>query len=114
MAESYFEQHLQQAVSNIDTTLPMILVSHQPPYNTKADALPNGMHVGSKSVRNFIEQYQPLVCFTGHIHEGIGIDAIGDCKIINPGPVFKGQYAYAEISDTIEVLEIRSINQQHA
>ena len=51
------------------------------------------MHVGSKTIRKFIEQVKPKLCFTGHIHEGIGIDFIGECPIINPGPFRKGKYA---------------------
>jgi Icc-related predicted phosphoesterase len=39
----------------------------------------------------------PAVCFTGHIHEGRGVDKIGKTKIINPGPLHHGGYAMAEI-----------------
>ncbi len=109
VSEDYFQEKLESAVIDIDTDLPMVFISHQPPYNTSADALPNGMHVGSKTVRQFIEKYQPLICFTGHIHEGKGIDTIGKTKIINPGPVFQGSYAYAEISNQVDQIEIRPI-----
>ena len=109
VTESYLEDKLQEAAIGMDPEAPMILVSHQPPCDTSADSLPNGMHVGSKAVRVFIEHFQPMVCFCGHIHEGIGIDSIGKTKIINPGPVFQGNYSYAEISDGSDLLEIRSI-----
>jgi hypothetical protein len=62
------------------------LISHQPPYNTKADKIMKVKHGGSKAIRLFIEQYQPLFCLTGHIHESRGIDAIGRTRIVNPGP----------------------------
>ena len=107
--ESYFQEKLTTATSGLNDALPMVLISHQPPYGTTADGLPNGMHVGSTTIRQFIEKYQPLVCFTGHIHEGKGIDTLGKTKIINPGPVFKGNYAYAEISDQVDLIEIRPI-----
>ena len=110
MPESWFEDRLRSSVEGLDKSLPMILVSHQPPYGTKADTLKNGVHVGSKIVRSFIDTWQPLACFCGHIHEGRGIDTIGKTKIINPGPVFRGYFAYAEISDTVDKLEIRSIS----
>jgi uncharacterized protein len=109
VTEEYFQEKLDSLSSGINSNEPLIFLSHQPPINTTADGIPNGMHVGSKVVREFIEQYQPLVCFTGHIHEGKGIDHIGKTKVINPGPVFKGNYAYAEISDKLDLLEIRSI-----
>jgi uncharacterized protein len=110
VSEEILETQLSLSVEGFDKSHPLILVSHQPPFGTKADALNNGVHVGSKSVRNFIESWQPLVCFCGHIHEGQGIDSIGDTKVINPGPVFQGNYAYAEISDKVEILEIRSLS----
>ncbi len=56
------------------------------------------MHVGSRAVRAFIEAVQPLVCFTGHIHGGVGIDTIGVTRIVNPEPLSSGGYAYAEIT----------------
>ncbi|MFI5322707.1 MAG: metallophosphoesterase [Thermodesulfobacteriota bacterium] len=86
---------------------PVILVSHQPPYGTLNDTISNGMHVGSKTVREFIERRQPLVCFTGHIHEAPGIDTVGHTKIVNPGPLGTRSYAYLDITDKINTLEIR-------
>jgi Icc-related predicted phosphoesterase len=53
------------------------------------------------------------LCFTGHIHEGIGIDRIGRTVIVNPGPFRSGHYAYAEINVTparADITEIRLIN----
>jgi len=65
----------------------IILIAHQPPYNTATDYLPHWGKVGSKSIRNFIKKYQPLYCITGHIHENFGKrDKIGKTEIINPGP----------------------------
>ncbi len=56
-----------------------ILVMHSPPYNTFLDRagldglqIDNKLldvHVGSVAIRNFIEQYQPLMTLHGHIHE---------------------------------------------
>jgi Icc-related predicted phosphoesterase len=78
--------------------LPQIMLSHQPPYDTINDQVSPGVHVGSKSIRKFIEEQQPLICFTGHIHEGTGIDHIGNTAIVNPGPAGKGSYVLTEIS----------------
>ncbi|MGD2035594.1 MAG: metallophosphoesterase [Bacteroidales bacterium] len=76
---------------------PVIFVSHQPPFNTTNDRLTKGDHVGSRSVRKFIELSTPVLCLTGHIHEGTGIDSIGNCKIVNPGPLLSGNYASIHI-----------------
>ena len=69
--------------------IPLILVSHAPPYKTTTDRLRNGSHVGSSAVREFIEEYQPHLCIAGHIHEARGKDMIGNTTILNPG-MFRG------------------------
>lgn len=65
--------------------IPQIFVSHVPPYNTLVDRLHSGKHVGSKAIRALIEQYQPDLCITGHIHEAKGKDILGKTQIYNPG-----------------------------
>lgn len=106
-SEAQLQDFLEQAVADVPADVPLILMSHQPPLNTWIDQVSPGRHVGSSAVRAFIEKYQPLICFSGHIHEGVGIDAIGETKLINPGPLGRGGYAYAEIQNAVEKLEIR-------
>lgn len=110
----YSEEEFSLFVSSlIKKTIPEsqnILLSHQPPLNTVNDEVESGRHVGSKIVREFIEWLQPMVVFTGHIHEGVGIDRIGETHVINPGPFIHGGYAYARILDSqIIDLEIRKV-----
>lgn len=100
IGEQQFAQALEDAAGPLPPGMPMILVSHQPPYDTKVDAVIHGRHVGSTSVRQFIRDRQPLLCFTGHIHEGRGIDTIGVCQVINPGPLREGRYAWAMVGQT--------------
>ena len=88
---------------------PLLMVSHQPPYNTLNDAVSPGFHVGSKSIRKFIEKYQPLVCFTGHIHEGRAVDRIGNTLVVNPGPAGTGNFTFALLEEN-EVKNIRLRN----
>lgn len=107
-SEPELQEFMDRAMEEIPDDLPLILMAHQPPVKTKIDRISNGMHVGSKAVRSFIEKRQPLICFSGHIHEGVGMDSIGETKLINPGPFRNGGYAYAEIGETIRVLEIRN------
>ena len=96
-----------ESLEGSDDKAPAILVSHQPPYGTLNDRLPNGEHVGSRTVREFIERHKPLVCFTGHIHEAPGIDTLGSTKVVNPGPLGTRYYAYLDVTDRINALEIR-------
>ncbi|MHA1632659.1 MAG: metallophosphoesterase family protein [Candidatus Freyarchaeota archaeon] len=73
---------------------------HCPPYDTRLDLAPRldrnlkpitvmGQlvmdHVGSKSVRKFMEKYQPLIGLHGHIHESFASDNIGNTVVVNPG-----------------------------
>lgn len=110
-ANEYSDKELGETLKRATDALPSdmshVLVSHQPPFNTTTDLANTGKHVGSKAVRSAIVRLQPLVCFTGHIHEGRGVDRIGDTRIVNPGPFWQGTYAYAEIDDKLETLEIR-------
>jgi len=77
------------ALGNRDK-MPLILVAHAPPLGTRVDKLPNGAHVGSSAVREFIERVQPDLCLTGHIHEGKGDDRLGNTPVINPGMIKDG------------------------
>ena len=77
----------------------LILVSHQPPFETGADLLPNGMHVGSRSLRAFIEEAQPAYCLTGHIHEAASRTQVGRTVVLNPGPFSHGQVSVVELPD---------------
>ena len=82
----------------------LILVSHTPPYDTSTDCLSFGQHVGSPAVRAFIEQYQPDVCLTGHIHESQAVDTIGKTVIVNPGALADGGYVRIQrVKDKLEI-----------
>lgn len=76
-----------------------VLVTHAPPFGTKLDQTKAGINVGSKSIRQFIEQKQPLVSLCGHVHEARGIDELGRTLMVNPGPICKGFAAEISIAD---------------
>ena len=87
-----------------------VLEIHAPPYRSTIDEAPlldenfnpvirGGqivkIPVGSKAVRRFIEEKQPLIVLSGHIHESPGFVKIGRTWVVNPGSeysegVFKG------------------------
>ncbi|MBN1599228.1 MAG: metallophosphoesterase [Bacteroidales bacterium] len=99
----YTEKEYENFINSMDFSIKpnsdLIVVSHQPPHKTLNDKLLFGMHVGSKTLRNFILNKKPLLYLTGHIHEGIGVDTVYGCKIVNPGPFRSGKYAKIKISD---------------
>jgi hypothetical protein len=110
--QEYSEEEYEAILGHISLTAnkPLILVSHQPPFGTLNDQVSHSFHVGSKSIRHFIEKHQPLICFTGHIHEGIAVDHIGDTAIVNPGPAGAGNYAVVEIIEkSIKSIELRNL-----
>lgn len=59
-----------------------IVVAHDPPHNC-LDMIHRGEAVGSKSIRKFIEQYQPKLWLCGYIHEAFGVSSIGTTGVFN-------------------------------
>ena len=74
-----------------------ILVTHDPPKNTRVDIAASGDHVGSPVIREFIEKNQPTLAISAHIHESPGTDKIGSTTIFYPGAIFNGNYGVVEI-----------------
>ena len=75
----------------------LILVSHNPPKDTKCDAVNAELHAGSQLFTDFIKENQPLAVICGHIHEGRAIDKIGETVVINPGALLESNYAWLEV-----------------
>jgi len=82
LKEENFKDMLSRFTNEKDN---LILLTHEPPYNTKLDFI--GSHNGSRQIRRFIEEHQPKYCICGHFHENEGKqDRIGRTIVINPGP----------------------------
>ena len=62
-----------------------ILISHNPPKGKTVDAVNAALHAGSQMFTDFILEHKPLAVICGHIHEGRGVENIGDTTVINPG-----------------------------
>lgn len=77
--------------------IPIVLLTHEPPWDTDVDLQASTRHRGSRAVRSWIEQHQPILAVSGHIHEAYGIDRIGSTVLVNPGPLRNGQYAIIEL-----------------
>jgi Icc-related predicted phosphoesterase len=75
-----------------------ILVTHNPPKDTKIDKISSGEHVGSQTIKDFIIKSKPLLLITAHIHEAAGVDSIGPTTIFNPGPAFNNSYGIVNIT----------------
>ena len=75
-----------------------ILVTHNPPKGTKLDMTESGNHVGSDAVRKFIEDKQPLLALSAHIHESGGIDRIKESTLFYPGALYERNYGIVVIN----------------
>ena len=90
--EDTIENDLHKLSKGIER--PFIFVSHSPPFDTPLDVIYNGNHVGSMSIRRFIEKWSEkgllVAAFHGHIHEsphrsGSIQSTIGNVLCFNPG-----------------------------
>ena len=82
-----FEEWANKHRDELLTAKPLIWLDHAPPFGTTTDDLGEDWHVGSLSLRDFIEEFSPRYVFCGHIHESFGCeDILKETIVINSGP----------------------------
>jgi Icc-related predicted phosphoesterase len=82
----YSEDELARRLNEFADLRPLVMICHTPPLNTPLDRIQEGLHAGSRAVREFIERVQPAHFFCGHIHEAEGQAAqIGETSARNVG-----------------------------
>jgi Icc-related predicted phosphoesterase len=101
--EDKIMQWLQKGSSECQQKVHTVIVSHVPPRDTKVDMAFIGGHAGSRNFSRFIIDTKPVVVFCGHIHEGRGMDHVGNTVIVNPGPARRGYYALVELNGNVNV-----------
>lgn len=101
--EDKIMQWLRKGSSECPQNVNTVIVSHVPPRDTKVDVAFIGGHAGSRNFSRFIIDTNPIAVFCGHIHEGRGIDHIGDSVIVNPGPARRGYYALVKLNGNVDV-----------
>jgi Icc-related predicted phosphoesterase len=108
--ETYREEEEPQLAERIRAVLDQVTAApertifslHCPPYGSKLDDAPqltaemdlkeagrSTVPVGSKAVREAIEEFQPALGLHGHIHEARGSARIGSTLCINPGSSYE-------------------------
>jgi Icc-related predicted phosphoesterase len=100
--EPELAQRIERALAHAGEPSATILNFHAPPYASKLDNAPalnedlsyvsGGQAlrpVGSTSVREAIERFQPLLSLHGHIHESKGVARIGGTLALNPGSSYE-------------------------
>lgn len=82
----YSEVEIAERLKKFANLKPLVLICHAPPLNTKLDRIRDGLHGGSRSVREFIEEHHPAYFFCGHIHEAEGVVMeMGETRAQNVG-----------------------------
>jgi uncharacterized protein len=82
----YSEEELAAHLEKFANLNPLILICHAPPLDTKLDRVRDGLHAGSRAVREFIYKYHPRDFFCGHIHEAEGVvEQLGETRAQNVG-----------------------------
>ena len=82
----YTEAQIAEGLRPFAPLKPLILICHCPPKDTDLDGVKHGGHFGSTAVREFIDAYEPVRFFCGHIHECEGRDVmIGHTRGVNVG-----------------------------
>jgi len=74
----------------------MILMTHAPSEGI-LDEIPSGLHVGSPAIKRIVDEYQPILAMSGHIHEAIGCKVINGTTFVNPGPAKEGYSAIVTV-----------------
>lgn len=92
------EQETEEGLSDSNWNN-LILITHQPPFDTGMDKITAGISTGSKNIRAFIEKHQPLVAISGHIHESFATGKLGNTVLMNPGSLAEGRYGIIEVEE---------------
>ena len=84
MSKAIFNFHDPPKDSTLDTC-PMLDWDKDPPEQIIQGGQPVMHGAGSKSVRDAIEKYKPMLGLHGHIHESQSVAKIGRTTCVNPG-----------------------------
>ena len=79
------------------------VLAHVPPHGLSLDRVSFGRHVGSKSLRTFVDRTEPALVVCGHIHESRGIERSGRTTVVNCGMAARGHYARIEVDREMTV-----------
>jgi len=82
----YGEDEIAERLEKFVEWKPQVLICHSPPLATPLDRIKEGLHAGSRAVREFIEKHQPAHFFCGHVHEAEGVAIqMGATRAMNVG-----------------------------
>jgi Icc-related predicted phosphoesterase len=88
-AELFLDRLLTRAVYElaIDPKR-IVLVTHDPPLGVCDLSVLTKTNAGSQGIRKAVLKWKPAAICCGHIHEGRGIEKLGETLVVNPGSIF--------------------------
>lgn len=116
LAKPSIREHLEQLKGQLQPgeMERSIWIVHQPPAALRMDLCGNGKLAGSPALLRFIEDNQPLLGLSGHIHEsphrpaGQWLAEVGRTTWVQPGQVYdRLHYVTMEIGDGPAVTNVR-------
>lgn len=116
ITEDEMRGKLRALAAQLEPGKPVIFNLHNPPFDTAVDRAyrltddlriqtaggePVLAPVGSRAVREAIEEVQPFLSLHGHIHESRGMTTLGRTRVCNPG----SQYTEGTLAGVILSLD---------
>lgn len=104
LSDRFGKKFMNKLKNKIKINKNTILLSHEPPYNTKLDKIRRkggpsyNKHIGDRLLKEIIKKKQPYLVVCGHIHESFGKIKIGKTLIINIGAACEGRAAILELN----------------
>lgn len=65
----------------------IVLVTHDPPFGVCDLSVLTRTNAGSQGIRRIVVKWKPVAVCCGHIHEGRGIEKLGETLVVNPGSI---------------------------
>lgn len=96
--EEEIDVYLKAAHSMVEDCEHKIMISHTPPVRSGVDEIRSGEAVGSSSVRSWVEDSEPDLVLSGHVHEARGKNELEATQVVNCGPAKTGSYARIHFS----------------
>ena len=103
ISEDEMRDKLKLLIRQLEPGKPVVFNLHNPPFDTVTDRAyklredmrietaggePVLAPVGSRAVREAIEEVQPVLSLHGHIHESRAVGKIGRTTVLNPGSLY--------------------------
>ena len=85
-----------------------VLVTHVPPKGIM-DRMALGFHIGSKWVKDIMEDMKPRLVLCGHVHEDPGYAVSGGTTVVNCSIGRKGKYTLVEMDSENNKIKVKTI-----